>query len=520
MDGRTAVGRAARGSAGRGAALVAVVVAVVVLSAAPASAHTAAGPRPTNYLTVLGSISPPIPGVTVHVVELGNKLQLTNRTPVDIIILGYDEEPYLKVGPSGYYENLRSPATYLNRTRTGTTPVPAIAIGTGASTPPLWHRISGAHTAIWHDHRIHWMGLSPPADVRHDEGAFHVVIPQWTVVFRYQTQTVAVQGRLDWVPGPSGWPWAPFVLAWFLAGLFVARSRRSRVTVASLVGLVGVDLAHTITAEVARAGSQLTKTVQFFGDNFVSIFVWIAAGITIWGVRRRRIEALYGMLLVGAMVGTVSGITDLSYLWKSQLPTIGPHLVARAEVATALGLGLGLAAGALIALRRATPHLPTRHERDPHWLERLVVGLDDTQVALECERLAAGEVVPLALRDLADRLVVLAPDLGSDALVFVVLAEDEIGSHVWSITAASIGSDGLRVQRGRPAPARAEFHITFPAFVSVLAGTASLDRAVEAGRLDISGDPTFVAAVRSHLTPAGLPDARLAQPISTVAPDA
>ena len=87
------------------------------------------------------------------------------------------------------------------------------------------------------------------------------------------------------------------------------------------------------------------------------------------------------------------------------------------------------------------------------WLERLVAGLDDDQVALECERLDAGEVIPLALTDLAERLAPLAPDLGSDALVFVVLAQDEIGSHVWSLTAAAVGSDGLRVQRGRPAPA-------------------------------------------------------------------
>jgi hypothetical protein len=520
VDGRTAVGRAGPGAAGRGAALIAVVVAVVVLTGAPAEAHTAAGPRPTNYLTTLESISPPIPGVTVHVVELGNKLQLTNRTRVDIVILGYDDEPYLRVGPSGLYENLRSPATYLNRTRAGSTPVPPIAIGTGASTPPRWQRISGSHTAIWHDHRIHWMGTSPPTDVQADEGAFHTVIPAWTVAFRYGTQTVALRGRLDWVPGPSGWPWVPAILAGFAVGFVVARSRRVRVAVASLVVLVGVDMAHTITAEAARAGTQLTKTVQFFGDNFVSVFVWVVAAVTIWGVRRRRLEALYGMVLVGAMVATVSGVSDLAYLWKSQLPTIGPHLVARAEVASSLGLGLGLAAGALAALRRAIPRLTTRDRRDPQWLQRLVAGLDDDQVALECERLVAGEVIPLALTDLGERLVSLAPDLGSDALVFVVVAEDEIGTHVWSITAAAIGSQGLRVQRGRPAPPRAELHLTFPAFVGLLAGTSTVEEATEAGRLDVSGDAAFVAAVEARLVPGPGPDARSAPQIITVTHDA
>src|SRR5258705_160225 len=78
----------------------------VVLMAVPASAHNASGPRPTNYLTTLGSISPRIPGVTVRVVELGNKLELTNRTDTDVVVLGYNRDPYLRVGPRGLYENL------------------------------------------------------------------------------------------------------------------------------------------------------------------------------------------------------------------------------------------------------------------------------------------------------------------------------------------------------------------------------------------------------------------------------
>ena len=498
---RAAAGRAGSGPLCRVAALIALTFGVVAFAAAPASAHTAAGPRPTNYLSSIGSISPSIPGVTVRVVELGNKLQLTNRTNADVVVLGYDDEPYLRVGPHGLYENLRSQATYLNRTRAGTTPVPAIARGTGASTPPRWHRVSGAHTAIWHDHRIHWMAPAPPPAVRHDPGAPHTVIPQWTVAFRYSTQTVAVSGRLDWVPGPSGWPWAPFVLAMFAAGILAARARRGRVAIAALVVLVGVDVVHTLSAEAARAGSQLTKVVQYFGDNFVSVFVWIAAAVTIWALRRRRAEALYGLLLVGAMVGSVSGISDLSYLWKSQLPSVGPSVLARGEVAAAFGLGFGLAAGALAALRRSAPKAAVRRNRDPRWLERLVAGLDDDQVTIECERLDAGEVVPLALSDLAERLEPIASDLGSDGLVFVVLAEDEIGTHVWSIVAAPVGSSGLRVQRGRPAPARAELRTTFPALLGLLAGTLDVERAVTTGRLDTDGDAVFVAAVEARLGP-------------------
>ena len=100
------------------------------------------------------------------------------------------------------------------------------------------------------------------------------------------------------------------------------------------------------------------------------------------------------------------------------------------------------------------------------------------------------------MADLAERLAPLAPDLGADALVFVVLAQDEVGSHVWSIIAAPVGSGGLHVSsRAGPRPARAELRTTFPAFLSMLAGTLGVERAVATGRLDIEGDSAFVAVV-------------------------
>jgi len=98
---------------------------------------------------------------------------------------------------------------------------------------------------------------------------------------------------------------------------------------------------------------------------------------------------------------------------------------------------------------------------------------------------------------------------GNDALVFVVLAQDQIGSHVWSITA---GTRELRVQRGIPAPASAELRTTFPAFLQLLAGTRTLADSVAAGRLDVTGDPALVAAVEPYLHP----EATGARPVATV----
>ena len=494
-----------------GAALVVIVAAitVVVATPGPASAHTVSGPLPTNFRTTLRSVTPRIPGVDVHIVDLGNKLQLTNRTPTDLVVLGYDGEPYLRIGRRGVYENLRSPATYLNRTRTGTTPVPDLASRARLSSAPRWHRVSSGHTAIWHDHRVHWMGAALPAAVQRDPGAFHRVKARWVVGLLYGGKRVDVTGRLDWVPGPSGWPWFPLIVGLGAVGFAAAYRKREGAAIAAVVAMVGIDLTHTITAEVTRSGTQLAKVVQFFGDNFVSVIVWIAAVLTIRGLRRGDVAARYGLVLVGAMVALVSGLSDLSSLWKSQLATAGPYPLARAEVAAGLGLGVGVVAGALAALRRSVPRPDERDARDPRWVERLVGDLDDEAVSVVCGRMVADEVIPIALTGLAARAAPALAKFGNDALVFVVLAQDQIGSHVWSITA---GTRELRVQRGTPAPACAELRTTFPAFLQLLAGTRTLEESVAAGRLDVSGDTALVAAVEPYLHP----EATGARPVASV----
>ena len=80
-------------------ASAAVVIAVVGLFAAPASAHTISGPRPTNYRSRVVAIAPPAPGVTARIVDLGAKIELTNRTSSEVVVLGYENEPYLRIGP-------------------------------------------------------------------------------------------------------------------------------------------------------------------------------------------------------------------------------------------------------------------------------------------------------------------------------------------------------------------------------------------------------------------------------------
>jgi hypothetical protein len=80
--------------------------------------------QPRNYETKLLRVSPRVHGVELTGGRPGDGLRLTNDTSHDVTVLGYDGEPYLRVGPRGVFENTRSPATYLNRSRVPTSKPP------------------------------------------------------------------------------------------------------------------------------------------------------------------------------------------------------------------------------------------------------------------------------------------------------------------------------------------------------------------------------------------------------------
>ena len=83
-------GRRAR----RGALVVAaLVVGIVGVTATPAAAHGLGGLTPTNYESVLRSVTPPVAGLHVHVTDLGTKLELTNDGPVTVLVEAVPRRP-------------------------------------------------------------------------------------------------------------------------------------------------------------------------------------------------------------------------------------------------------------------------------------------------------------------------------------------------------------------------------------------------------------------------------------------
>ena len=340
---------------GRVGLVVVAVLLVVVGQASPAQAHVVGiGGRASNYHTEVLDITPPVPGLTVRVLEAGNQLELTNHSGQEVVVLGYRSEPYLRVTPTGVYENQRSPSAYANRFANAPKRIPA---GLDPAAPPRWRRIATKPDAVWHDHRTHWSGPDPPA-VTSDRGHRQVVVPNWQVPLRVGQRTALVEGDIVWVPGPAPWPWVLLAVVAF-AVVLAAGWRGQFGLLALLVGVaVAADLAHTIGTFAASTAPVPAKAYA----AIISVGGWVAALVAVWQLRRGRRQAgRILLLLAGTFMAFAGALPDVGALASSQLSSTLDPALSRAAIALTLGVGLGMIAVSLRGEWTARP--TTRPQR-------------------------------------------------------------------------------------------------------------------------------------------------------------
>jgi hypothetical protein len=348
--------------------------AAVVSTASAASAHTVSGAGSTNFRTSLTSFTPAVGGLTLAVVENGSRLRLTNTTGTDVTVLGYSGEPYLRVGPGGVFTNLRSGATYLNETRAGTTPIPASADGRPADgeRPPVWRRTSAGVTAIWHDHRTHWMSPARPPVVAAAPQERHPVFT-WQISFRYGDRPLTARGDLVWIPGPSPAPWVALTAGLAALALGVSVGRRTFLPgLAALLGtLVAADIAHSAGIAADRAGGAGARWHGFITGNGIQLAVWAVGLGAVAALARRRVNGLWVAGMVGAILALADGLPDAGVWYRSSAPFAWSLATARTLTSVTVGLGLGLLAAVALALwrhdrpARADPAVPPAASREP-----------------------------------------------------------------------------------------------------------------------------------------------------------
>lgn len=320
--------------------------AATALTASPAQAH-ALGPGVTamNYRTTVGAVVPRVAGVAVRVIDDGMYVVARNDTTTPLTIDGYDGEAYLRVDAAGVWENVRSPAVYLNARLTPGA-VPRIA---DATATPHWRRISGSSSAVWHDHRLHWMGAAPPPQVQRDPDRYNL-ISQWTIKGRYGDRPFRVTGALAWVPPPNPTGWL-LGLAALAAGVAVLAVRRRAVLGAAMAALAVSDALRAGGLVAGRGGSWWLRLdaipVRGVADLCACVLLLAAAGPL-----RQRAFAAYAAILGGVAVLLLGSSVSLPTLWRSQVLAWHPWWVERALVVASAGLATAVVIAGAVQVRR------------------------------------------------------------------------------------------------------------------------------------------------------------------------
>lgn len=200
------------------------VVAVALLAALALAPAAAAHPRAKGYArgfqSRILSVHPEVAGLEIAVVDGDDRLRVSNKSGTELVVLGYDGEPYLRIGPGGVHRNERSPAAYLNRDRFARVSVPLKA-DPGAT--PEWRNVSPRPVWQWHDHRIQWMGAGPPAQVRAAPRRTHAIF-DWKVPARLGDEALTVTGRLDYEPPSEGGTSTALIAVVVITGVAAALS--------------------------------------------------------------------------------------------------------------------------------------------------------------------------------------------------------------------------------------------------------------------------------------------------------
>ncbi|MEX2486343.1 MAG: hypothetical protein WD377_01870 [Nitriliruptoraceae bacterium] len=325
-------------------AVVVVVAAALAAGSTAAHAHTRTGETTNIASRIIDDALPAGIQVTIH--TGGYLVELRNGTESVVTVLGYEGEPYLRVGPRGVEENVRSPAAWLNDTRFGDVAVPP---SVDATAEPKWRRVHDEPRWVWHDHRTHWMAPTAPAFVDTPAALnalmrLELVGPvgragdaagpfsSWQLPVAIDGVDAPVTGQLVWVDAPAALPWL-LAAAGVIAVAFGLPSRwrdhglrRAAVVVTAVAAVNAIHLVDDLAAFPADLLDEL------FGVLHTTLFLTLGLVGGLWA----RWGTSGPRLALGVGAGALAyhqGIVHLPMLAASQFPTVWPDALVRLTVA-------------------------------------------------------------------------------------------------------------------------------------------------------------------------------------------
>jgi len=291
-----------------GGALLAV---LMLAPAQPAFAHGGNGGSSSDYRIEVVRYDGNHDGFVVRPVELGNRMELVRTNAAEVQILGYENEPYIRLDANGVFENVNSPAYYTNQDRFSRTPVPPTA---NAKATPKWVKLSDGNSVRWHDHRTHWMDPTPREDVRDNPNVKRVIFGANSVELLVNGKPAAAIVRVTWLPPPSRVAWLVITTisaCALLAALVLVPSLRRFIPLLAVIAAV---------ACLIGSGSSPFRIVA----STVAI-VLAAVG---WVVKNRWVSMTSSLIVV------VLAVTHFEVFEHQLLAGRAPAVVQRIAIAT------------------------------------------------------------------------------------------------------------------------------------------------------------------------------------------
>jgi hypothetical protein len=319
----------------------------LVLGAGPAAADAAA---PGDFSSRVTSVEPDPGGFSIDTAGGDSFLELSVDDGVEVVVLGYEGEPYLRFSPDGTVEqNLNSPATFINDDRYGANDLAPDRLQGADVTAlePDWEQVASNGTFAWHDHRTHEM--RPDSPVPRGESY------EWSapVLLEVEGETVEVFGEITFEDSVSPLPWFAVAL---LAAIALGGWGGRLPDVVPGVAVAVVAGAATAVAWIGYSG-QPPGTGASIVPTVVGV-VALGLGIVAAVVDRLRAVAL----LAGGVFLATWGVFRLAVLSNPVLPTTVPFGFERLVTALSLGVGVGAVVVAFRSGALTTALLPAVDE--------------------------------------------------------------------------------------------------------------------------------------------------------------
>jgi hypothetical protein len=320
--------------------------AIVLGPAQPAFAHGGNGGASSDYRIEVTGFEGDATGIEVRPVELGNRMELVRTTAKDVEIVGYDGEPYIRLGADGVFENFNSPSHYTNLDRFARTVKPSSATPTAE---PNWVKLSDGNSVRWHDHRTHWMDPTPRQDVRDNPGVERVIFAANRVELVVDGKPVVAIVKVTWLPPPSR-------IAWLVITSLAA--------CALLAALVLVPSLRRFTPAIALAASLAclvgsgTSAFRVVASALAVVLVLVASAL------KNRNDALAHWLPVGAsLMIVILAVTHFEVFEHQLLGGWAPEFLQRIGITVALAFAAAVVGSELVTgLGTTTAVEPMRAE--------------------------------------------------------------------------------------------------------------------------------------------------------------